>query len=161
MIIKSTCGLCLGGCGVLVHVEEGRVVGITGEKQNPVNQGALCAKGRASLEYLYHPDRLTSPLKRTGKRGEGKWTKISWDKALETIAERFSRTKKQYGAEGAAFVQGGAKGLIDVYNERLANAFGTPNFATSGHVCFLPRFLAAKLTCGFFPVPDYDTCYHR
>lgn len=156
MTIKSTCGLCLGGCGVLVHVEEGRVVGLTGERQNPVNQGALCAKGRASLEYLYHPNRLTSPLKRAGKRGEGEWTKISWDKALETIAECFSRTKKQYGAEGAAFVQGGAKGLIDVYNERLANAFGTPNFATSGHVCFLPRFLASKLTCGFFPVPDYE-----
>lgn len=46
--------------------------------------------------------------------------------------------------------------MIDVYNERLANAFGTPNFATSGHVCFLPRFLASKLTCGFYPVPDYE-----
>jgi thiosulfate reductase/polysulfide reductase chain A len=97
MTVKTTCGLCLGGCGVLVHVEEGRVVGITGERQNPVNQGALCAKGRASLEYLYHPDRLVSPLKRVGKRGEGKWAKISWDKALETIADRFSRTKNQYG----------------------------------------------------------------
>ena len=156
MIIKSTCGLCLGGCGVLVQVEEGRVVGITGEDENPVNQGVLCAKGRASLEYLYHQDRLTSPLRRAGKRGEGKWTKISWDKALGTIAERFSRTKKQYGPEGVAFVQGSAKGLIDVYNERLANAFGTPNFTTSGHVCFLPRFLASKLTCGFYPVPDYE-----
>jgi anaerobic selenocysteine-containing dehydrogenase len=153
---KSTCGLCLGGCGVLLHVEKGRVVGITGDPQSPVNQGALCAKGRASLEYLYHPDRLTFPLKRAGKRGEGKWTKISWDQALDTIAERFSRTKKQYGAEGVAFVQGSAKGLIDVYNERLANAFGTPNFATSGHVCFLPRFLASKLTYGFYPVPDYE-----
>ena len=154
MVIKSTCGLCLGGCGVLVHIEEGRVVGISGERQNPVNQGALCAKGRASLEYLYHPDRLTSPLERAGKRGEGKWAKISWDKALENIADRFSRTKKQYGPESTAFVQGSAKGLIDVYNERLANAFGTPNFSTSGHVCFLPRFLASKLTCGFYPFPD-------
>jgi anaerobic selenocysteine-containing dehydrogenase len=154
MKVKSTCGLCLGGCGVLVQVKEGRVVEVTGEKHNPVNQGALCAKGRASLEYLYHPDRLTSPLRRAGKRGEGKWTKISWDKAFDIIAERFSRTKEQYGAEGVAFVQGSAKGLIDVYNERLANAFGTPNFTTSGHICFLPRFFASKLTCGFYPVPD-------
>lgn len=155
-VVKSTCGLCLGGCGVLVHIEEGRVVGIKGDPQSPVNQGVLCPKGRASLEYLYHPDRLKSPLKRAGKRGEGKWTRISWDKALGTIAERFSQTRKQYGPEGVAFVQGGAKGLIDVYNERLANAFGTPNFSTSGHVCFLPRFLASKLTCGFYPVPDFE-----
>ncbi|MGD2093189.1 MAG: molybdopterin-dependent oxidoreductase [Candidatus Aminicenantes bacterium] len=154
MITKTTCGLCLGGCGVLVHVKEGRVVEVTGERENPVNQGALCAKGRASLEYLYHPDRLTSPLKRAGKRGEGKWRKISWDKAFDIIAERFSKTKEQYGPEAVAFVQGSAKGLIDVYNERLANAFGTPNFTTSGHICFLPRFFASKLTCGFYPVPD-------
>ncbi|UCH95751.1 MAG: molybdopterin-dependent oxidoreductase, partial [Candidatus Aminicenantes bacterium] len=155
-VIKSTCGLCLGGCGVLVHVEEGRVVGIKGDRESPVNEGELCAKGCASLEYLYHPDRLMFPLKRAGKRGEGKWTRISWDKALDTIAKRFSQTKKQYGPESVAFVQGSAKGLIDVYNERLANAFGTPNFTTSGHVCFLPRFLASKLTCGFYPFPDYQ-----
>lgn len=54
-----------------------------------------------------------------------------------------------------AFVQGAAKGLIDSYHERLANVFGSPNFATSGHVCFLPRLFAAKTTCGFYPVPDY------
>ena len=154
-VVKSTCSLCLAGCGVLVHLEDSKVVRIKGDPESPVNQGVLCAKGRASLEYLYHPDRLTHPLKQEGKRGRGKWTRISWDRALDIIAGRFSQTKKQFGAESAAFVQGSAKGLIDVYHERLANAFGTPNFATSGHVCFLPRLLGSKLTCGFYPFPDY------
>ncbi|NIM12602.1 MAG: molybdopterin-dependent oxidoreductase [Candidatus Aminicenantes bacterium] len=155
-VVKSTCGLCQGGCSVLVHLKDNKVVSIKGDPESPVNEGVLCAKGRASLEYLYHPDRLSYPLKRAGKKGEGKWTRISWDRALDIIADRFSRSKNQFGPESVSFVQGAAKGLIDVYNERLANAFGTPNLTTSGHVCFLPRFLASKLTCGFYPLPDYQ-----
>ncbi|UCH98077.1 MAG: molybdopterin-dependent oxidoreductase, partial [Candidatus Aminicenantes bacterium] len=155
-VVKSTCGLCLGGCGLLVHLKDNKAVGIKGNPENPVNEGLLCAKGRASLEYLYHPDRLTYPLKRAGEKGEGKWKKISWDRALDIIADQFSRSKNRFGPESVSFVQGAARGLIDVYNERLANAFGTPNLTTSGHVCFLPRFLASKLTCGFYPFPDYQ-----
>ena len=71
-MVKSTCALCPGGCGVLVHLKDNKVVGIEGDPESPVNEGAVCAKGRASVEYLYHPDRLTYPLKRSGKKGEGK-----------------------------------------------------------------------------------------
>jgi anaerobic selenocysteine-containing dehydrogenase len=108
------------------------------------------------LEQLYHPQRLRHPLKRSGVRGAGQWRKLSWDEAFDHIAAALQKTKDRYGPEGVAFVQGTAKGLIDSYHERFANVFGSPNFATSGHVCFLPRLLAAKLTCGFYPVPDYQ-----
>ncbi|MFX0091203.1 MAG: molybdopterin-dependent oxidoreductase [Candidatus Hodarchaeota archaeon] len=155
-IVKSTCGLCFSGCGVLVHITDGKVIKVKGDPDSPVNNGVLCSKGLATLEYLYHPDRLRHPLKRIGKRGRGEWQHISWDEALDRVADELNRAKEEHGAESVAFVQGTAKGLIDTYNERLANAFGSPNLATSGHVCFLPRLFASKVTCGFYPVPDYQ-----
>ena len=154
--IRSTCGFCYSGCGVWVTVTDGKVTKVAGDPESPVNRGRLCPKGLSAPEQLYHPQRLRHPLQRTGARGSGQWRKISWDQAFDHIAEAFQKTKEQCGPQGVAFVQGAAKGLIDSYHERLANAFGSPNFATSGHVCFLPRLFAAKMTCGFYPVPDYQ-----
>jgi len=64
--------------------------------------------------------------------------------------------KSAFGPESVAFFQGSAKGMIDVYNERFASVFGTPNFTSTGHVCFLPRLFASKMTCGSMTIPDYD-----
>lgn len=155
-VVRSTCGLCYSGCGVLVHLSGGKVTKVEGDPDSPVNRGTLCAKGLASLEYLYHPDRLKRPLRRVGERGEGKWRQVSWDEALEAVAGELIKAKETYGAESVAFVQGAAKGLQDSYGERLVNAFGTPNFSTTGHVCFAPRSFASKITCGFNPIPDYE-----
>lgn len=154
--VKSTCGLCYSGCGVLVHLTGGKATKVTGDPDSPVNKGTLCAKGLASLEYLCHPDRLKHPLRRVGERSAGKWRQISWDEALNVVADALIQAKDKYGAESVAFVQGAAKGLQDSYGERLANAFGTPNFSTTGHVCFAPRAFASKITCGFNPLPDYE-----
>jgi len=154
--IKSTCGMCFAACGVLIRVEDGKVVKVKGDPQSPVNHGVLCPKGRAAPQLLYHPDRLKHPLKRIGEKGAGQWTKISWDEALNTIAAEFINTRDRHGPESVAFIQGSAKGLIDSYNERLANAFGSPNFTTTGHVCFLPRLFASQMTCGSYTVADYE-----
>jgi anaerobic selenocysteine-containing dehydrogenase len=59
-VIKTICGICLGSCGVLVTVKDGKPVEIKGDPENPFSQGLLCKKGRASLEYFYHPDRFSS-----------------------------------------------------------------------------------------------------
>ena len=154
-IIRTTCGMCFSCCGILVHLQKGRAVKITGDPQNLVNRGSLCLKAVAALEMLYHPQRLISPLKRAGARGQGKWEKVSWEEAFEYTASRLNQRKETEGPQSVAVIQGTTKGLIDVYTERLANAFGTPNLSTSGHVCFLPRMFAGKITHGFFPVPDY------
>lgn len=155
-IIKSTCGLCAIGCGVRVHLKNGKPVKVEGDPDHPLNRGSLCAKGKASLEFLYHQDRLKHPLKRKGKRGSGKWECISWDEALESIARQFKRAKETYGAPSVAFIHGAAKGLQDSYLARFANVFGSPNVAWQGHVCFVPRVVASKLTYGFYAIPDYD-----
>jgi len=155
-IIKSTCGLCYTGCGVLIHVNNERPVNIEGDHDSPVSKGLLCEKAVTSLEYLYHPERLRYPLKRIGNRGEGNWKRISWGEALGIISEEFKSVKKEYGAESVVFIHGAAKGLQETYIRRFANVFGTPNVASMGHVCFLPRKFGSVMTFGYNPNADYD-----
>ena len=146
-VVKSTCSMCNRLCGVLVHVRDGKVIKVEGDPESPVNMGHLCIKGYAAVENLYHPGRLKYPLKRAGTRGEGKWQRISWDEALETIAAAMNSAKERYGAESVVFVQGAPKGF-GPYFERLRNLFGTPNMVTAAHVCSVPRRIAAYVTYG-------------
>ena len=85
-------------------MDKGRVIKVEGDPENPLNEGVLCSKGLASVEYLYHPDRLQHPLKRAGKRGEGKWQRISWDEALGTVAAEYAKARDKYGVESVVFL---------------------------------------------------------
>jgi len=85
----SACRQCPAGCGILVKVSSGRARKIEGNPLHPVNRGKLCARGQAALQELYHPDRLRGPMKRSGPRGSGHFTPISWDEALALLLERF------------------------------------------------------------------------
>jgi anaerobic selenocysteine-containing dehydrogenase len=153
--VVSTCGVCFGGCGIHIEVDDnGQPTKIRGDKNCPTNEGRLCSKGLAALELAHHPDRLTRPLLRKGKKREGSWSEISWDEALELISGRLLEIRDRQGPESVAFAHGSAKGFQDNYLKRLASAFGTPNVATQGHVCFVPGTAAYQLTFGFIPVPD-------
>jgi anaerobic selenocysteine-containing dehydrogenase len=145
-----------GGCGILAHVENGRITKIEGDPDSPLNRGTICAKGLAQIEKLNHPDRLKYPMKRTGERGEGKWNRISWDEALGTITEKISEIIKGDGPRTISFAQGTPKGLELFLLIRLANLLNIPNISTVGNVCHMPRETASTFTCGFFPIPDYD-----
>ncbi|MBW1774892.1 MAG: molybdopterin-dependent oxidoreductase [Deltaproteobacteria bacterium] len=153
--VRSTCDLCARGCGVLIHMLDGKPVKVEGDPQSHVNEGVLCIKGLASLEYLYHPDRLKYPLKRAGQRGIGRWERATWNEALDLVAGGLNKVKSKYGAESVAFIHGAAKGYGDSYLARLANVFGSPNVAWQGHVCAIPRWLGSEFTNGFNPSPDY------
>ncbi|MFC1860983.1 molybdopterin-dependent oxidoreductase [Chloroflexota bacterium] len=155
-VVRSTCELCISGCGVLIHMKDGKPVRLEGDPDSPVNRGAMCVNGMASLEYLYHLDRLKYPLKRVGARGEGKWERITWDEALDTIATRLNETKEKHGAETVAFIRGGAKGYQDNFLQRLANVFGTPNFISVGSICHMPRIVASEITQGNAVSSDYE-----
>jgi anaerobic selenocysteine-containing dehydrogenase len=155
-VVKSTCAICLSGCGVLVHLQNGKITKIEGAPDAPLNKGSLCPKGFASLEYVYHPNRLKHPLRRTGKRGDGKWQRISWDEALSLIANEMNKSKENYGAESVLFLRGAAKGIQDNVFTRLANAFGSPNITSMAYVCYHPRVNASNITFGSYLLPDYD-----
>ncbi|MFP5213780.1 MAG: molybdopterin-dependent oxidoreductase [Acidobacteriota bacterium] len=144
-----------GGCSLLVGVKDNRIVEIKGNPDGYLNKGGYtCYKGRASAERLSHPDRLRYPLKRAGRRGEGKWQRISWDEALGEIADNLLAIKDKHGARAVGFGVGMPKGLDHFVLIRLANIFGSPNVISQQDVCHAPREVSGIHTCGFYPVAD-------
>lgn len=155
-IEKASCGrMDHGGCGLLVHIEEGRVTKIKGDPDS-FTRGYVCAKGLAHGERLYHPDRLKYPRKRIGEKGENQWKRISWDEAFETITEKLVACKNRSEPEKALFLQGTPRGLENMLLYRFAHSFGSPNVAATGTVCFAPRLGASIVTNGFYPHPDLE-----
>jgi len=108
---KSACNLCYINCGVELGLEgaghEARVVKVKGDKQNPKSQGYLCNKAQGIPNYLYHRDRLTSPLRR---RADGSFEPVSWEKALGEIASKLRGIAQQYGGHSLALYGGGGQG---------------------------------------------------
>jgi len=154
-VVKTHCRMCHGGCGVLVYVKDGKAAKIAGDPDCPINHGTLCAKAFASIQLAYHPDRLTHPVRRIGPKGSGKWEWISWDEALDTIAEKILQYKDEYGAESIVMGYGtGRENEAVIY--RFANLLGTPNVLTAGHFCYGPRVATGIITCGSNPVVDYE-----
>lgn len=144
-----------GGCSLLVGVKDSEIVKVKGDPDGFLNKGYICPKGLASPDRLTHPDRLKHPLIRTGKRGEGQWQKISWDDALNEIAQNLIRIKEVHGAKAVGFGVGMPKGLDHFVLIRLANLFGSPNVIASQDVCHAPREITGLHTCGFYPVADF------
>ncbi|MGD9367048.1 MAG: molybdopterin-dependent oxidoreductase [Desulfobacteraceae bacterium] len=151
--VCSLCGHAL--CGLKVHVKNDRIYKVEGLDEHPDNKGLICSRGKNCLDIIYARDRLKYPLKRAGKKGEGKWKRVSWDEALDTIAENFQQTKTKYGAESVNFHWGHFRGgELKPYLWRLANVFGTPNVTSTNHVCGLPRVLIELITFGAVYAPD-------
>ncbi|MBI5446339.1 MAG: molybdopterin-dependent oxidoreductase, partial [Deltaproteobacteria bacterium] len=103
---KTACVLCANGCGLEVEVEDNRIVKVLGDKENPRTEGYVCRKGASVGYYQHHAARLRHPLKRVN----GSFEKISWDRALDEIAERLSSIVGEHGARSMALMWGG--GLI-------------------------------------------------
>ena len=153
-VVRTACRGCHGICQVLVHLDSaGRVLRVTGDPDSPTSRGYICPKARAAPEQLYHPDRIVHPMRRTGARGAGQWKAISWDEALAEMAEVFDRVRRESGPEYVALCQGTGRPYTE-FTGRFIHAFGSPNFASPGHNCFLPRNIAAAITMGGFPQPD-------
>ncbi|MDR3763531.1 MAG: molybdopterin-dependent oxidoreductase [Acidobacteriota bacterium] len=148
-IVRTCCRACISNCGVLAHVKNGRVIKLEGDPEHPMSRGAMCAKGLAGIQALYHPNRNKYPMKRVGARGENKWRRISWDEALDTIARKLMETREKYGAE-TVFGSTGGGGNPEFWSvARFCNAFDTPNWFEPGCAqCYLPRTLAFGMMYG-------------
>lgn len=153
--VKSHCRMCHGGCGVIVYVKDGRIAKIAGDPDCPINHGTLCSKGIASTQLVYHPNRLTHPVRRVGPKGSGRWERITWDQALDAIAEKMLQYKAEFGAESVVLGYGtGRENEAAIY--RMSNYFGSPNVLTAGHFCYGPRIATSIITCGSNPIADYE-----
>lgn len=126
--IPSVCGQCEGGCGILVRVIDGWAVNIAGNPLHPINRGTICPKGIAGLQGLYDPDRIRSPLKRAGKRGEGKWEKINWEEALQILTNSLRELRKNGDPHRLVVMGGRYRGLMRTLWERFLEAYGSPNY---------------------------------
>jgi anaerobic selenocysteine-containing dehydrogenase len=138
--VETACPLdCPDACSLTVTVQRGRVVEIDGSHKNPVTDGFICAKVRKFGGRLYGPDRFLYPAIRKGRKGEGKFKRISWDEALEQIADRMRRAKADSGgASILPYSYGGSNGLLtqDNLDAKLWRRFGTSRLART--VCAAP-----------------------
>ncbi len=104
-VCPAHCGI--DACGILAHVKKDRVVKVEPAEFPDPKYRRICLRGLSSLDMTYHPDRLKHPMKRVGKRGEGKFERISWDEALDTIADKFRAVAAEYGWPAVGWVLGG------------------------------------------------------
>ncbi|MFC1868818.1 molybdopterin-dependent oxidoreductase [Thermodesulfobacteriota bacterium] len=147
--MKSVCAPCHSNCGVLAHIKDGRVIKIEGDPTHPENEGSMCVRGLSFTQMLYHPDRIKYPMKRIGEKGEGKWQRISWDEALDTIASKMGEAKEKYGPESVAFnFCDGPRGNMGP-GWAFQTALGSPMLCgTDAHYCLRPQATASFVTFG-------------
>lgn len=148
-IRHTMCDICSPGmhCGINAYIKDEKVIKIEGLDGHPSNDGRLCTKGMANREFIYREDRILTPLKRIGERGEGKFEPITWEQAYEEIAANLKRIKEEYGAESTAFYSGYTKWYRQTLR-RFAYAYGTPNYGCESSACYTSAFMAWKALAG-------------
>jgi anaerobic selenocysteine-containing dehydrogenase len=144
----------------LVYVNKDKVTKIGPDPDHPSSRGYICVKGTHYADFTYHPDRLKYPLRRAGKKGEGKWERISWNTALDEIASRLTEIREKYDVRSIGAFYGTAPRQSLLSNNLLASALGTPNvISTDLHICFAPSMVAEIATVGYTVMmeegPDY------
>ncbi len=155
----TTCYMCACRCGVQVTLKDGRVRFIQGNRDHPVNQGVVCAKGSAGIMKQYSPARLSHPLiRRPGtERGAGVFDPISWDDALEMLTARLARIRAS-DPKRLAFFTG--RDQMQALTGLWAQQFGTPNWAAHGGFCSVNVAAAGLYSIGYsfweFGAPDWD-----
>ncbi|WP_412505650.1 molybdopterin oxidoreductase family protein [Roseovarius sp. SYSU LYC5161] len=154
---KTTCYMCACRCGIDVHMKDGKVAYIEGNRDHPVNKGVLCAKGSAGIMQVNAPSRLRAPLKRVGPRGSGEFEEISWDEALQ-IATDWLEPIRRDNPEKLAFFTG--RDQSQSFTSYWAQNFGTPNYAAHGGFCSVNMAAAGIYTMGGafweFGQPDWE-----
>jgi anaerobic selenocysteine-containing dehydrogenase len=156
-IAKTTCYMCACRCGIDVHIRDGKVRYIEGNRDHPVNKGVLCAKGSAGIMQHYSPGRLRKPLLRVGERGRGKFREIEWEEALG-LAVSWLKPIREIDPKKLAFFTG--RDQSQQLTGWWAQQFGTPNFAAHGGFCSVNMAAAGIMTIGGafweFGSPDWD-----
>jgi anaerobic selenocysteine-containing dehydrogenase len=153
---KSLCWFCKGRCGVHVHVHKGHLERIDLDREYATRAGSAAA-GCAGLRLRYAPDwyygpgRLHFPLRRSGPRGSGQWTRVSWDTALEEIASRLRGLAEVHGPHTLATCKGD-DWTHSEYETRFMNIFGSPNIFGASPICWGPRALVSEAVFGWHPI---------
>ena len=153
----TTCYMCACRCGIKVHLREGEIRYIEGNKDHPINKGVLCGKGSAGIMQHYSPARLTKPLRRVGERGSGKFEEIEWEEALTIVADRMKKIRADDPKKLAFFT---GRDQSQALTGWWASQFGTPNHAAHGGFCSVNMAAAGLYSIGGsfweFGEPDWE-----
>jgi sulfite dehydrogenase (quinone) subunit SoeA len=156
-IKTTTCYMCACRCGIRVHLKNGRVRYIDGNRDHPVNRGVICGKGAAGIMTHTSPSRLRAPLKRVGPRGSGEFAEISWDEALATATGWLAETRQRDPSRLAFFT---GRDQSQALTGWFAQQYGTPNYAAHGGFCSVNMAAAGLYTFGGsfweFGEPDWE-----
>lgn len=152
-IKKTTCGICSQNCGINAYVKNGTVVKVEGTKENAGSGGTLCSKGSSNRQYIYHPDRVRTPLLKKDGKGSEAFDPISWDDALDIFSSHLLKIKKKSGPESVVFFTGFPKRLRP-FLKRLAIGFGSPNYCSESSTCYFATLIANTLNYGTPANPD-------
>ncbi|MEJ2109386.1 MAG: molybdopterin-dependent oxidoreductase [Acidobacteriota bacterium] len=152
--VPTICAMCGPGpgCGIYAYVKDGRFTRVDGMKESPVNGGRICAKAHAAPQWVYSPQRLKHPLRRVGPKGAGKFERISWDEALDLIADRLKEQKEAFGPESLAILSPARRSYSE-FLYRFLMCHGSPNYGHSG-ICAMQKAFAFTYTLGAPPFPD-------
>lgn len=145
--VKTTCGYCAVGCGMLLGVKEGKIVSVRGDKDHPVNEGKLCPKGLTEYQYIESKERLTDPLLRNA---EGELNKISWEEAFKVFTEKTGEIQKKYGKESIGVISTGQLVTEEFYalGKLVRFGFGTGNFDGNTTLCMSSAVAGYKQSFG-------------
>jgi anaerobic selenocysteine-containing dehydrogenase len=161
----TACRMCgnKAWCTMLVTIQDGVVIGVEGDPSNPISQGKLCSRGQAAIYNLYNPYRVKAPMKRTNPRKgvdqDPGWVEISWDEALNTVAERLRKIRKEDPRKFAHMWGFGGDWWI-VQHEAFLPAFGTPNLLRS-HGVLCPVHYGSSLVQGtMLDKQDVEYCQY-
>lgn len=153
----TTCYMCACRCGIKVHLKDGSIRYIEGNRDHPVNRGVICGKGASGIMQQHSPAKLTKPLKRVGERGSGEFREIEWDEAIATAVEWLSSIRSTDPKKLAFFTGRDQSQSLTGY---WAAQFGTPNFAAHGGFCSVNMAAAGMYTLGGsfweFGEPDWE-----
>jgi anaerobic selenocysteine-containing dehydrogenase len=154
-LIPTFCAMCgpSSGCGILAKVVNGKFVGIESMPECPTNNGKNCPKAHAAPQWVYSPDRIKYPMKRVGEKGEGKFQRITWDEAIQLIADKLTELKAQYGPESLGTVSPAYRSYSQ-YIYRFLMTHGSPNYGHSG-ICAVQRMFTFSYTLGGTTSADY------
>lgn len=150
---QTLCRMCDDHCALNIYLEKGRVVDLDGYAQHPWNKGRTCSKARATIDMIYHPDRLLKPLKKT----ENGWSEMELEQALDEIAEKIKSIQEEYGSRGMTVWKGEATGFNqqEELAKRFCQALGSPNYLSVDSLCFTTRYLGYAIQYGDWTAPDF------
>ena len=163
--MPTTCQGCTSWCSIHVYVQDGRAVKVRGNPNSKVNVGQCCSKSHLAIQQLYDPDRLKTPMKRTnpkkGRNEDPKFVPISWDEALETIADKILELRNNKETHKYMLMRGRYSYMRDILYDRMTKIIGSPNNISHSAICAEAEKFGPYYTEGLWDYRQYDVLHAK